>query len=413
MLGSISSILWVITTIVLIISSISLSLYLKFPQYRLSKKVKLFDKKRHNNSMKLLNLTLASKIGVGSISGIAISIIIGGKGTIFWIWVSSILLSIITYLETKTGIQYREKLGKDMIGGPIVYIKNEISNKLSLLYCFLIIFTYFFAFILIQSNTIIVSLKDIFFINEKTLLLILIPIIYLSISKGINTISKTVSLIVPIMGILYIIIGVIVIYNNFDIIPKLLFDILKDSLSIRSISAIPLIIGFQRSIFSNETGMGSTSMVVALSSSNDIKQEAHIQLIGMYFITLVITTISALIILTTDYELLGITNLNGIEIINYAVTYHFGSFGIYLSVLIITLFAYSTIITCYYYGDICLKYLFKNKKINISKIIVIIVIILSAYIRTVNIWAIVDIATSLSTLINIYAICKIKEKLKE
>lgn len=413
MLADISSILWIITTIVLIISSISLSLYLKFPQFKLSKKVKLFDRKRHNDSIKLLNLTLASKIGVGSISGIAISIIIGGKGTIFWIWVSSILLSIMTYLETKTGIQYREKIGKDVIGGPIVYIKKEISNKLSLLYCFLIIFTYFFAFVLIQSNTIIAAFKDVFFINEKTLLLIFIPIIYLSISKGINAISKTVSLIVPVMGVLYIIIGIIVIYNNIDLIPNLLLDILKDSISIRSITTIPLIIGFQRSIFSNETGMGSTSMVVALSSSTECKKEAYIQLIGMYFITLVITTISALIILTTDYETLGITNLNGIEIINYAVTYHFGSFGIYLSLLIITLFAYSTIITCYYYGDICLKYLFKNKRINFSKIIVIIVIILSAYIRTENIWAIVDIATSLSTLINVYAIAKIKDKLKE
>lgn len=413
MLTLISSILWIVTTIILILSSISLSLYLNFPQHKLSKKVKLFDRKRHKNSIKLLNLTLAAKIGVGSISGIAISIIVGGKGTIFWIWVSSIILSIITYLETKTGIKYRENLGQDIIGGPIVYIKKEISNKLSLLYCFLIIFTYFFAFILIQSNTIIVSLKDTFLLNEKTILLILIPIIYLSISKGINTISKTVSVIVPVMGALYIIIGTIVIYNNIDMIPNILLDILKESISIRSIATIPLIVGFQRSIFSNETGMGSTSMVVALSSSSDYKLEAYIQLIGMYFITLVITTISALLILTTDYETLGIINLNGIEIINYAITYHFGSSGIYLSILIITLFAYSTIITCYYYGDICLKYLFRNKKINISKIIVIIVIILSAYISTTNIWAIVDIATSLSTLINIYAIYKIKDKLKE
>ncbi len=413
MLNFISSILWIVTTIVLILSSISLSLYLKFPQRKLSKKVKLFDKKRHTNSIKLLNLTLAAKIGVGSISGIAISIIIGGKGTILWIWLSAIILSIITYLETKTGIQYREKIGKDVIGGPIVYIKKEISNKLSLLYCFLIIFTYFFAFILIQSNTIIVSLKDTFLISENAILFILIPIVYLSISKGINTISKTVSLIVPVMGFLYIIIGSIVIYNNFDMIPTLLLDILKESISLRSISTIPLIVGFQRSIFSNETGMGSTSMVVSLSSSNDYKLEAYIQLIGMYFITLVITTISALLILTTNYETLGITNLNGIEIINYAITYHFGSSGSYLSILIITLFAYSTIITCYYYGDICLKYLFRNKKINISKIIVIIVIILSAYISTTNIWAIVDIATSLSTLINVYALYKIKDKLKE
>ena len=406
----ISSFLWVLTTLILFFSSVYLLFYYKFTSFKLLKCVKHISKE----SIKILNLSLAGKIGVGSISGVALSIIIGGKGTIFWIWVSSFFLSIFTYLETKTGIIYREKFKESYIGGPFIYINKLLNKKLlSKLYLIFIIFTYLFAFILIQSNTIVISISNIFLINKKIVIILLILFVYFSINKGVDKISKIVSILVPLMGLLYLLIGFIVIFNNINIIPDLFKDIIFDAFKIKSIISIPFIIGFQRAVFSNEIGIGSTSIVVSLSKSNDYKQEYFFQALGMYYISLVICTISALIILTCNYGIISTNNINGIEIINYAFNYHFNCFGSLISTIIISLFAFSTIITSYYFSNLSINYLFKNKNSTIIKIIVIIIIVLSGFINPYNIWAIVDISTALLTLINVYSLIKIRSYLKE
>lgn len=410
MLSEISSRLWVVTTFCVILSAIFSMIYYRFTPIKMLKNVKCFTK----DNLKLLNLSLAGKIGVGSISGIALSIIIGGKGSILWIWISSIILSVYTYLETKTGIIYRERHNDHYIGGPFIYIRKELNNnKLSIIYLLLIVFLFIFSFILIQSNTIIISINNSFHINKFIPMTILIVIVILSINKDINRISNIVSFLVPLMGIIYIIVGIIVIRNNLDTLSTIIVEIIKDGLNIKSVVVIPFIVGFQRSIFSNEIGMGSTSMIVSQSKKDDYRTEFFFQAIGLFYISLIICTISALIILTSNYESLGLTNINGIELVNYAFNYHFSYIGSYLSTGIITLFAFSTIITSFYYGSLAIEYLFHNKNNTIVKIIVIIIIVLSAYINPTNIWAIVDISTALITLINIYSLLRIRKVLKD
>ena len=169
MIIEISSILWLITTILITITGIYLIFYFNFPFNLVSKKVKCNNKVDTFSKIRLLNLSLAGKIGVGSISGIAYAIVTGGIGTIFWIWVSTIIMSFYTFLEVKTGVKYKEKIDNDIIGGPQIYIKRELKRPtLSIIYCVLIIITYLFSFTLIQSNTIIMSLSNAFKIKELT-----------------------------------------------------------------------------------------------------------------------------------------------------------------------------------------------------------------------------------------------------
>lgn len=393
----ISSILWFVTTLMIIFIGIYLSFYLKFPQLKVSNFVNLF-KKNDNNSLKLLNLSLAGKIGVGSISGIAIAIIVGGKGALLWVWLSSIVLSIITYSETILGIKY---------GSPKEYMRYQLKNKkLSNIYSILIIIIYLVAFILIQSNTIIISFESTFNVDKKFIIVFLLLIIFLSINKDVNRISNIVSLIVPVMGFIYTIIGFIVIINHSNVIPSIIADILRDSFSFKSISTIPIIIGFERAIFCNEAGMGTTSMIASLSKNKDYKVDTAIQVLGTYFISLVVCTISAFIILTTNYELFDINNINGIEIVTYAFYYHFDNIGPIILSLITFLFAYSTIITSYYYGKINLK------RDTLSKFIVIIMVLVSTIIEPNRIWQFIDILISLVTIINLVSIFKLRKKLR-
>ncbi|MBR4671714.1 MAG: sodium:alanine symporter family protein [Bacilli bacterium] len=392
MLTGISTILWIVTTLFITLSGLYLSFYLRFGHMKLTNIV-------NKNAFKLLNVSLAGKIGVGSISGIAISILIGGKGTIFWIWISSIILGIITYSEAKLGAT---------IGSPKKYIKENLNKKrLSKLYSILIVFIYLISFILIQSNTIIISLQHTFHFNRLLILIFLIIIVIISINKDIERISNIVSIIVPIMGFLYIVIGLIVILNNIVMIPTIIKDILKESISIKSLISLPIIVGFQRAIFSTEAGTGTTSTLLSISKSK-AKEEITMQVIGTYFITLVICTISAFIILTSNYDSLNITNINGIEIVIYAFNYHFKEIGIIILSIITFLFAYSTIITSYFYAK---ENINTNNK-TMVKIIVIIILILSNFVNPNIIWTLTDILSSLVTLINVYAIIKLRRYLR-
>ncbi len=393
MLNSLSAILWTITTLFIILSGLYLPFYLKFRHLKITN---ISDQ----NSFKMLNVSLAGKIGVGSISGIAVAIMVGGKGTILWIWLSSIVLGVITYSEAKLGTS---------LGSPQTYLKEKInSNALSKIYSFLIVLIYLISFILIQSNTIIISLENTFNLNRIIILIFLIFIVIISINKDIERISNIVSFIVPIMGLIYIIIGIIVITNNISLLPNLFIDIFEESIKFKSLATIPMIIGFERAIFSTEAGMGTTSTLLSISKSKNHDKEITTQVLGTYFITLVISTISAFIILTTNYNELNITNINGIEIVIYAFNYHFKEFGIIILSIITFLFAYSTIITSYFYAK---ENINTNNK-TIIKIIVIIILILSNFIYPNIIWTLSDILSSLVTLINVYAIIKLRKYLR-
>ncbi len=420
MLKVISDIIWIATTLFIIYVGLYYTFYFKFPQFKIVSIIKSLKKNVNlkTNSFKLLNLTLAGKIGVGSISGIALCLYIGGISSIFWLWVSALITASLSYVETKLGIKYREKINNEYIGGPAFYINQGLNNKkLAAIYSILIIFAYIFAFISIQSNTIVLSLENILNIKRIVIVLFLLIITYFSISKGIKTISTITSILVPIMGSIYIIVGFIIIFNNFSEVVIIIKDIIVSAFNfkeLKSLVLIPVIVGIERGIFSSEAGIGTTAMVTALSDSNDSSRQANIQIIGTFFTSLVVCTITALIILTSNYQELNLSNINGIELVSYAFFEHFGYIGIILLTAIIFLFAFSTIVTSYYYGEINMRYLFNTKKYStLLKIIVIIVVMYSAFTSPSILWNIVDLVVALIALINIYAMYKLRYKVKQ
>lgn len=142
LLKTISDIIWVITTFLILYVGLFYTIKLKLPQFKLTNVFKKNEGNEKSNTLKLLSLTLAGKIGVGSIAGIALCIFQGGKATIFWLWISSIILASLTYVETKLSIKYRSKENNRYVGGPSFYIEKGLNNKkLAKAYAFLIIFS--------------------------------------------------------------------------------------------------------------------------------------------------------------------------------------------------------------------------------------------------------------------------------
>jgi len=215
---NINKLLWAVAISFILINSIYYTIRLKAPQLKLInvlKSLKLEQKNDKISSLDTLMMALSSKIGVGSLSGIAISIYYGGLGTIFWIWISTFFLAIITYIENFLAIIYKEKDEKYQKSGPSYYIKKGLNNKkLSIIYAIIILITYIFIFPSIQNNTITSLTTEIFNIDKITISLAITIITGFIIMKGIKTISNICNKIFPIMMIIFIILGLIVTITN-------------------------------------------------------------------------------------------------------------------------------------------------------------------------------------------------------
>lgn len=408
------SIIWAIATVLIILSGIYFSIKYKFIQFRLIKMIKsLFSKSSEgNSSFEALSLSLSAKLGVGSLSGIALAIYIGGPGTIFWMWLCTLICVINTYVESVLGIKYQEKHKKDLIGGPSFYIKKGLGNsKLAMLYSILIILSYTGLFLTIQSNTIVSSIVYEFNISSIYPLLFITITSLIVIFMGNKIIAKVSSILVPIMGIIYIFISFYVIIKNISTLPNIITNIFKLSLNFKSISSslFVIIIGIQRGMFASESGLG-TSAISSASCKNDPSKQGLCEVFGVYFTVFIICTMTAILILLSDYSNINFGNINGIELTMYAFKYHLGKFGSYLLTTITILFAYSTIISGYVFGEVNLKALFNkvNKKILlIFKIIVILLIIIGGVMNPSILWNLVDVMVAFLLIINIYSMLKL------
>lgn len=394
------------------------SIKLGFPQVQWKKLFKGFKEKSSGSisPFKSLMMSLAARIGVGSIAGIALAIYLGGPGTIFWIWITGIITSVNTYIESYLGAKYQIKDKKDYRGGPYYYIEYGLKKKkLAKAYAILIIVAYIVGFMTIQANTIVISVSNYYHINVHLISIVLIIVSYISISKGLKSIINITSKIVPIIGISYILLSIIIIINNINIIPNILVNIVVSAFNFKSFTSsfIPtFFIGIIRGIFSTEAGLGTGSIATSTTYTKNKVNFGLIQIIGVYFTVFIICTGTALVILTSNYQDLIINNINGIELTQYALNYHLGNYGSIILLISIIFLAYSTIIAGYYYGESSVKYLCQSKRIVCQlKIITLIILYLGSIINSSVLWNTVDILVEILAILNMYSLLKMRHEI--
>jgi len=412
MLELIKGVLWAVVTVLIIVYGLYFSKKLSFPQIKI-KKITRSLKDNNNKGLspiKTLFLTLAGRIGVGSIAGVALAIYIGGPGTIFWMWIIAIISAPLAYTETLLSIKYKDI--KKNIGGPSHYITKGLNKKkLAIVYSILVIISYLIGFIPIQSNTIVKSIDMINETNHLLIGIILAIISFTVIKGGINKISKVTDKLIPFMTILYISMALFVIFTHIEKFPLVIMDIIKQAFHLRPFLSgfiVTILIGVQRAIFSNESGIGLGGIAASASNSQNGSQSGYIQILGVYITTILICTATAFMILIFDYQNITLNNPNGIELTSLAFNHHFGNLGNILLVLCILLFSFTTILTGYYYCESSLKFLSKN--INIKPLIIItpLSVLLGTISSPSTIWEMIDILVAILAVINIYAIIKLK-----
>ncbi len=421
----VSKLLWGVATVMLFGAGLYFTFKLGFVQFKLKDLILSFkhDKQKREGitPFETLNIALASRIGVGSLAGVSLALYLGGVGTIFWMWISAIVCSANAFSESVLGVLYRQRDKENMYkGGPSYYISNGLGNKaLSKIYAIVVLSAYIVGFLTIQANTIVSSITDVFNIDALVVAIFIVLITSYIIFSGLRKIAAVASKLVPIMSIGFIIISIYIIITNVNVMPNIISTIISEAFNIKALSfgvLTTMIIGIQRGIFSNEAGIGSGAIASSVADTDSPVKQGFVQLTGVYFTTLVICTLTALVVLSSNYQELVLVDVNGIEITQYAFSYHIGNIGKYVIMISIILFAFSTIISGYFYGESNLKFLFKNinrKSILLFKIIVLILLLLGSISSALVIWNIVDIFVVLMAIINVYAIFLLRKDVIE
>ena len=392
--------------ITVLISSIYFTFKLKLLQFNIFK-IQNAIKSSVKDDLIALFMSLGAKIGVGSIVGINIAINKCGPGVILWIWIISILSSILTYVETYLGITFK----KNNKTGVFYYIENGINNKLlAIIYTIILIFTYVVGFIGIQSNTIINFTGSLININKYILIIIVCYIIAVIIFNKTSNIIKLMGNIVPIMCILYLTLCLLIIISNINKLKYILILIIKDGLKYDRALLGSIIVGLQRGIFATEAGIG-TSSIASNISNGDKTNQGLFQVLGVHFISLFIITFTAIVIINSNIYLYN----NSITNLLLIFETYYGIIGKILLFIIIFLFAISTIISGYYYSIKGLEFLKKdldNYDYLFIKILVLLISFLGGIVKSSIIWEFIDDLILFLLLINIYTIISLRNKIK-
>ena len=376
------------------------------------------NNKNSINSFQALTMALAGRIGVGSLSGIALAVYLGGPGILFWIWITSLLCASNTFSENVLAVLFRKKDGNIYKGGPFYYIRDGLKNKpLAFVYAIIILIVFIGGFLTIQLNTISKSVYDLIHLNPLITGIFIAILSGITIFGGVKKIADTTSKLVPIMTILYTVVCFYIIIININLIPNLLTTIINSALNFKTFGfglLSTLIIGMQKGIFSSEVGLGTGSIAAAVADVKSPESSGLVGTFGIHIENLLIATMTVFVICLSNYGNLVINDPNGIELTLYAFTKHIGSIGGLFIVITITLFGLSSIITSYYYGESSLKFIKKINKFDlfILKVVTLIIIVVASVMSSNLLWSIIDIMVGIIAIINIYALFKLRRFIK-
>ena len=393
------------------IIAVFLTIKLKFPQFKVFKKV---FQKGNKKQFQTLFVSLASHIGTGNLVGITTGIIIAGPGFLFWMWIYAFFSSVFALVENRYAVKYQEIINNECYSGSPYYIKKGFNNiKLSYVFAFFLFILNLLIFPPFQINAIAVSANYLLEIKPIIVAIILVLIFIFFIYRGTSKIIQITNKIVPIMSIVYLITNILIIFLNINYLPITIKTILNEALNLKaySISTIIFIFttGVKRSIFSNEAGLGTTPSIAGMQKSNDINKQGYFQMLGVYIDTLLLCTLTGIFVVQTILHYnLDLSKFSGPDVIIYLFDFYFDYFGKILGFLFIFFFAFSSIIGEFYLGETNLLYINHTKKTKlIYRILFSISIFFGVFYTTEQAMNLIDIAIVLIGAINIYIVLKL------
>lgn len=371
--------------------------------------LKFDHSKRHISSFQAFTVSLASRVGTGNLAGVATAIAFGGPGAVFWMWVIALFGAATAFVESTLAQLYKRPHTDSFIGGPAYYISKGMHNRwMAALFAILITITFALSNNSVQSNTICSAMETAFGMNPTIVGIVLSIITLFVVFGGIQRVAKVSSIVVPIMAVGYLIISIVVVIMNINLVPHVLRVIVENAFGIGPVTGgglgMTIIYGVKRGLFSNEAGEGSAPNAAATAAVTHPVKQGLIQALGVFTDTLLVCSCTAFIILISGlYEVEG---LNGIALTQNALESEIGSSGPVFIAVAIFLFAYSSIIGNYYYGEANVRYLSNKRWVLIIFRLLSggVMVMFGAMATLETVWNIVDICMALLTACNLIAI---------
>ena len=364
------------------------------------------------SSFQALCTSLSARVGTGNLAGVAVAISLGGAGAIFWMWMIALLGMATGFAESVLGQLYkvRDENG-EFRGGPAYYIKQGLNKTwLAVAFSLCLFFGYGFVFSAVQANTITDALNNAYSFPTEYVGLAIIALAALIVVGGLKSIARFAEFVVPFMGIGYVLVALAITFINISELPAMLLDIVKSAFGLQEAGAGALGAaiknGIQRGLYSNEAGSGSVphAAASAVPNPNHPVSQGYIQMLGVFLDTLILCTSTAFIILLAGGS--SSDQMEGIRLTQDAMSSHLGEGGTDFVAAAISLFAFTSVVANYAYGESNLHMFKLDNKIGraVYTIGYLGMIYWGAQAALPQVWAMADMALGLMTVINIIAI---------
>ncbi|MSA01952.1 amino acid carrier protein [Lactonifactor sp. BIOML-A3] len=401
----------------LVISGVYFTIRTKFVQIRLFPEAirVLTEKKKEKtgvSSFQALMISTASRVGTGNIAGVATALSMGGAGAIFWMWVMAIVGSASAFVESTLAQVYKERDGEVFRGGPAYYIQYALGQRwLGIIFSILLIACFAFGFNALQSFNVSSAFE--YYVEDYAnssvpmiIGLILAAATALVIFGGVQRIGIITSGIVPVMALLYIVLGLYITCTNLGKLPDIFGEIFAGAFDFKSIAGgfagSCVMYGIKRGLFSNEAGMGSAPNAGATADVSHPAKQGMVQMLSVFIDTILICTTTAMMLLNFGT---GNQELTGMPYVQQAVNAEVGVWGIHFITVSIFLFAFSSLIGNYCYAESNLKFIKDSKGLLfVFRIIVVGVVFVGAQANFDTVWNLADVLMGLMAIVNIGSI---------
>ena len=363
----------------------------------------------HISSFQAFAVSVATRVGTGNLAGVATAIAVGGPGAVFWMWFIALLGSATAFVESTLGQLFKRPHKDSFIGGPAYYILHGLRCRwMAYLFAALITVTFGLSYNSIQSNTICGAMHEAFGWRPPVVGAVLALVSLLIVFGGIRRIARVSSILVPLMAIGYFILALAVVLMNVEHVPHVLKVIVSDAFGLEQgvggALGATIMNGVKRGLFSNEAGEGSAPNVAATAAVSHPVKQGLIQALGVFTDTLLVCSCTAFVILLSG--LYDVPQLNGIALTQAALGSEIGSSGPLFIAAAILLFAFSSIIGNYYYGEANIRFMTSSRAVlTVYRLFSGGVMVMFGAVASLDlVWSLGDLCMALLTACNLVAI---------
>ncbi|ATL28686.1 alanine/glycine:cation symporter family protein [Streptomyces formicae] len=371
------------------------------------------DGRKQVSSFGAFTISAAARVGTGNIAGVATAITLGGAGAVFWMWVMAIIGAASAFVESALAQLYKVRGATGAYrGGPAYYMQRALGKRwLGVLFAVTITVTFGFVFNAVQSNTITSVATGSMGAGEAEWFaplvgLLLAVLLGLAVFGGVRRISAVTTVLVPVMAVVYLLLGVAVVLLNAADVPRVLADIVGGAFGVRELAAggigAAIQQGIRRGMFSNEAGLGSAPNAGATAEVSHPVKQGLVQSLGVFFDTLLVCSMTAFIILTANPELSG---RQGADLTQTTMTESLGGWAGHVLTAVVFLLAFSSMIGNYYYGESNIQFMTRKRWVLPSyRVLVLATVFLGALGSVGVVWNLADVFMGFMALVNLLAI---------